>query len=662
MLIASDLSITPAYAGTYDAPAQSAAQWLESQQNAGDGSWGSTPALQQIQTVSTVRALFAYNRRNAPYYAGLAWVKNENSGNNDYMARRAILLAETGASTTADFQTLLASQQNAFPGNSGWGITSDYNGSALDTALALQAIQNSGIIFDATAAVAFLTSTQLTGTDNGWSLIPNDGSDAVSNAQVIIALSPYQATDATLATPLANAVATLTAQVTVSSPVQLQALAAQALLLNNSASTAGKALLTGLVSQQAGGNWGGDIYATAAVLQAMADADANDLAAQRIRVSIPDANLQTAINLALGHGAMDQINQGEMALLTSLNIANLGITSLTGLQYAINLTSLNAANNNIIDTTPLKNLTGLTTEILDGNPCPGCTPTAQVPVPDWALIVLAALLLYVPLRKGKAVNPWSRQHLGALALLAAVLQSPSGFAQSVPAVNGSSTAPASALTTQQTAHLQQLGGQILQAYAVRESALKQEADTLRAQLQPLKDGLAALENQITQDIRQSNQLGSSIKQLNVQAPVEVAQPPLQQASTSRAPFKRQFTFTPQRAAKIFTVQASVRDNTQAISPQAQNRRNQLLEQIAALRGGQLVTTKVINRATVEGQLDGLRDRLESLPSAPGQMLATVKDLRKSLNPPEPQPYIAPDPTRMTSPVIYPKSNNKPTRK
>ena len=238
-----------ANAGTYDTPALSAAQWLESQRNASDGSWGSSPALQQIQTVSAVRALFAYNRRNAPFYAGLAWIKNEDSGNNDYMARRAILLAETGASSSADFQSLLASQQNTFPNNSGWGITSDYDGSPLDTALALQAIQNGGISFDATAAVAFLKSAQLTGTDHGWPLIPNDSSDPITNAHVILALSPYLATDATLATPLANAVTTLSSQVTASSPVQLQALAAQSLLLRDPASTAGKALLTGLVSQ-----------------------------------------------------------------------------------------------------------------------------------------------------------------------------------------------------------------------------------------------------------------------------------------------------------------------------------------------------------------------------------------------------------------------------
>lgn len=692
-MVAAGLAFTgSANAGIYGSAAQSAAIWLESQQNASDGSWGSTTALQQIQTVSAVRALFGYNRRTPAYYAGLAWIKNEDSGNNDYLSRRALLLAETGGATATDFQALLASQQNAAPYNSGWGITSDYNGSPLDTALALQAIQNGGLSFDATSAITYLKSTQLTGaTDQGWPLIQNDGSDAVTTAQIIIALSPYLATDATLATPLTNAAATLAAQVTTSSAPQLQALAAQALLLHDPLSAAGKALLNNLVTLQSSGNWGGDVYATASALQAMAVAEATDLAAQRLRVGMPDENLRRAINQALGRGAMDQLDRGELAKLTSLNIANLGISSLSGLEYAINLTTLNAANNNVSVTTPIKALTALTSVNLNGNPCPGCTPITtvsanpcpactpttpvpvqvpvQVPVPDWALFVLAALLLGMVQRYGKN-SPSGR--MAALGILAAIFHSPGGFAQTPSAAksNTPDTSPTAFLAPQQARRLQQLSGQILQAYAAREETLKQEADALRSQLQPLQDELAALEDQIKRDIRRRNQDAvSSVKRLTIQSKTDVTPQPAatNPGAQSLAPYKQPFPIDESTGTKVIDIKATVSDDNPAFSEQARDRRNRLLEHIATLRNGQLASTKIIDRKTLESQLDGLRDQLETMQDEPAKMLATVEDLRKTMNPPEPTPFVPAEPTHIAAPDIHfathsKSSNRKQTRK
>jgi hypothetical protein len=122
---------------------------------------------------------------------------------------------------------------------------------------------------------------------------------------------------------------------------------------------------------------------------------ARDLAAQQQLVNMPDTALRAAVNNALGRNALDALNIGELAQLTSLNIAGLGISNLTGLQNAVNLTYLDARNNNISDFTPIATLTSATI-LEDGNPgyAGGGSDGADVPtLPEWGAIVLAALLL-----------------------------------------------------------------------------------------------------------------------------------------------------------------------------------------------------------------------------------------------------------------------------
>ncbi len=77
-------------------------------------------------------------------------------------------------------------------------------------------------------------------------------------------------------------------------------------------------------------------------------------------VSIPDANLRTAIESALGKNSGAPITQAEMATLTHLWSNGSGIIDLTGLDFATNLTSLNLSHNNIVDVRPLQNLSNLT--------------------------------------------------------------------------------------------------------------------------------------------------------------------------------------------------------------------------------------------------------------------------------------------------------------
>ncbi len=76
-------------------------------------------------------------------------------------------------------------------------------------------------------------------------------------------------------------------------------------------------------------------------------------------VYIPDANLRTAIEEALGKAAGEVITVEDMEKLKSFKSVNNGIHDLTGLQFAANLQSLEVWDNQITDLTPLRGLTGL---------------------------------------------------------------------------------------------------------------------------------------------------------------------------------------------------------------------------------------------------------------------------------------------------------------
>ena len=84
-------------------------------------------------------------------------------------------------------------------------------------------------------------------------------------------------------------------------------------------------------------------------------------------VDIPDANLRTVIETALGVASGVPIVSSEMETLTHLEARNANISDLTGLEGAINLTTLDLDENNITDISPVVGLTNLTGLFLGGN-------------------------------------------------------------------------------------------------------------------------------------------------------------------------------------------------------------------------------------------------------------------------------------------------------
>ena len=381
----------PAFAASpYESFVSKGVSWLTFNQNV-DGSWGWENTVAPLNTAEAVIALRAINYRTPPYYWGVAWLENHKASNIDYKARVVLALAANGDNIQSEQQYLQAAQSIAIPGNGGWGLDSFYAGAPLDTALALQAYKQLNVSTGVPTALGYLKVAQLTGTDKGWTFSQDtSASDPAVTAQVVVALSAYKASDSTLVIPVNNGVVALTSRVTIASPTYLKALAALALL--RAGSNADTYLQSLISNQWPDGSFEGDPYVTAVALRALAAAMGTDAPNWGEVVYIPDANLRTAVNSALGRNSMDALNKGELARLTALTAVGAGITDLTGLEWAINLTYLDVRNNAIASTQPLSGLAQLTTALID--PGSGNVADADIPtLPEWGMIFMAGLLV-----------------------------------------------------------------------------------------------------------------------------------------------------------------------------------------------------------------------------------------------------------------------------
>ena len=100
------------------------------------------------------------------------------------------------------------------------------------------------------------------------------------------------------------------------------------------------------------------------------------LPARAQEVNIPDTNLRTVLEKALGKDAGARITQAEMETLTSLDGSNGNISNLSGIELAKNLTRLDLYNNPLSDISPLAGLTNLTQLFLFNNPLSDISPLA----------------------------------------------------------------------------------------------------------------------------------------------------------------------------------------------------------------------------------------------------------------------------------------------
>ncbi|HEY5603134.1 MAG TPA: IPTL-CTERM sorting domain-containing protein [Gammaproteobacteria bacterium] len=386
----------------YEVNNTQAAAWLSAQQNT-DGSWGANAREHFLYTVEAVQSLRAAGQRNGAYFKGITWLENHAADNADYGARRALALATHGDDVSSVIALLDAQQNTAVTGRDGWGLSDSYHQSPLDSAIVLNSLSALPTNANVQAGIDYLKSAQLGGANPGWPVASETVSDAFATALVVRTLAVLQAQDPTVATPIANGLNALNTSVVSGSPAYLQALAAHAALLAGN-TTAAQNWLAMLVSGQGGdGSWSGRIYDTALAMRALAAADGTDSAANQAAVSIPDKNLRAAVNYALGRNAMDSLDRSELLRLTDLSAVGMSISDLTGLEWALNLQTADLRNNNITSTSPIDGLAQLAAVLLDGNPIVVASVDEDIPtLPEWGVIIMAALLLISAARRQRA--------------------------------------------------------------------------------------------------------------------------------------------------------------------------------------------------------------------------------------------------------------------
>jgi len=380
----------------YHTQLSKATSWLSGQQNT-DGSWGTNPHERFVLTVEAVRALRAAGIRKAAYRKGLSWLENHAADNFDFESRRALALSAHGDAVNTILSELDNAQDTTLNQRDGWGMETQYLQSPIDTALVLAGLGVVGTTAGTAnvtiqPALDYLKSVQLNGA--GWTLSLGTASDMFSTIWVVKALNGWKQQDASLSTAINNGLNTLANTVDNSSPYHLQALAAQTALEAGNSAIA-QSWLSNLNSNlQVNGSLGDNLYDTTWAIRAFATADGVDDSVHQTAVIIPDAALRNAINAALGRNALDGLNRQELSQLTTLTAANLGISDLTGLEWASNLTDLDLRNNHIVDTTAIDSLT-LASLQLQGNPVFQPTTAVQIPMlPNWGLGLMAFALIW----------------------------------------------------------------------------------------------------------------------------------------------------------------------------------------------------------------------------------------------------------------------------
>jgi hypothetical protein len=308
---------------------------LAAQQDVSEGGWGVADQSDYVYTAAAVNALRDASAMNGTYYSGLAWLENHHAKNVDLKARKIMALYSHGNNIVPDLTAVSTSKPDAT--QAGWGLSGGYYQSPLESALVLQAFYEANDATGVTQAISYLVSEQLG--SGAWSLSNDAISDAWLTAEVAIALVSHVGQPG-VAAALTQAANFLSSINTSSTSSAILARAAHALYKINGLDTTVDAQLTALLAkQQSGGDWG-NVMATANAITALAYALDLNPATNSTKISFADEGLRTAINSALGQGLYQAITQAHLLNLTTLDLRGTTVTTLDGLQGALNLTSV----------------------------------------------------------------------------------------------------------------------------------------------------------------------------------------------------------------------------------------------------------------------------------------------------------------------------------
>lgn len=121
--------------------------WLSVNQNA-SGSWGNPDKSEFRDTTVVLNVLKKLGETGSSFNNGVSFINGVNTANNDYLARKAKVLARDGEDISTLIDDLIATQNAKEINNTyhnypegGWGIADDYSTNCLDTSLVLDTLR-----------------------------------------------------------------------------------------------------------------------------------------------------------------------------------------------------------------------------------------------------------------------------------------------------------------------------------------------------------------------------------------------------------------------------------------------------------------------------------------------------------------------------------------
>jgi hypothetical protein len=167
VLCLSIFATTAGWAGTIQTAQINGLAWLILNQT-GDGSWRDSSGLEVAQTAAGVEALLnAGITKGNTFSTAVAWLQNYQAYSTDALSRQVIALAKAGRVTTGLTSQLISWRNQEVNPPSTWGAYNQYSTSYPDTSLALAAIIASGANYpQAGYSVCYIVSQQ--NADYGW--------------------------------------------------------------------------------------------------------------------------------------------------------------------------------------------------------------------------------------------------------------------------------------------------------------------------------------------------------------------------------------------------------------------------------------------------------------------------------------------------------------
>ncbi len=436
---------TTGWAAAIDTARLNGLAWLILNQT-GDGSWRDSSGLEVAQTAAGVEALLnAGISKGNTFSTAVAWLQSYQAYSTDALSRQAIALSKAGRNTS-NLMTQLINWRN--DSTLSWGAYDHFSGSFPDTSLAMYAINFTATTYGSAGyGIGYIAAKQ--NSDGGWPYNPSDlstpPSKVIPTALTLLALNQYKSIYA-VQTNITNGVTWLKNQQLSgggfgegSAGTLLEtALAYRALITiqGGSDTSVVNAQNYLIAQQQSNGSWGpNDPLATTLILASVPAtvlADANN-------DGIPDA-LETSSLLGINStGTGSSIAPAGKTLAKSNGMSVAGVTkaaTLAGATLNVPYTATISASGSA----PYSITSGRLPDGLTLNGTTGQisgTPTAvgafdfvyqttvsgslvstdsqiqvstnsastQVPaMPDWAMLLLALMLMLVIERAGKTTK------------------------------------------------------------------------------------------------------------------------------------------------------------------------------------------------------------------------------------------------------------------